>query len=91
MSNQLSMLNDDDEFDQCEGRALINAVQLAKLLSISERTLYRLKAGGHLPPTVNLGGSVRWRVTDIRRWIDGGCKSPKVSKFESTPGMGTLA
>lgn len=41
---------------------LINAKQLATLLSISERTLYRLKSMGELPMPVILGGSVRWRL-----------------------------
>ena len=52
---------------------LINANQFAKLLSISERTLYRLKSTGQLPAPIVLGGSVRWRLKEIRVWIDEGC------------------
>ncbi len=55
---------------------LINANQLADLLSISERTLYRLKSTGQLPKPISLGGSVRWRLTDIRVWIAAGCPKP---------------
>lgn len=55
---------------------LINAQALAKLLSISERTLYRLKSTGELPRPVVLGGSVRWRLDEIRRWISQGCPKP---------------
>ena len=52
---------------------LITANQLADLLNISERTLYRLKSTGVLPQAISLGGSVRWRLTDIRDWIAKGC------------------
>lgn len=55
---------------------LVNARELAKLLSISERTLYRLKSTGELPSPVVLGGSVRWRLTEIRQWIAKGCPRP---------------
>jgi excisionase family DNA binding protein len=55
------------------GVALINAMQLAKLLGISERTLYRLKSTGQLPLPIVLGGSVRWRLTEVRNWIANGC------------------
>ncbi|MDZ4852068.1 MAG: helix-turn-helix domain-containing protein [Pirellulaceae bacterium] len=59
---------------------LITATQLADLLSISERTLYRLKSTGRLPSPLTLGGSVRWRLTDVRDWIAKGCPSPCSSK-----------
>lgn len=55
---------------------LVNARELAKLLSVSERTLYRLKSTGELPPPILLGGSVRWRLSEIRQWIGNGCPRP---------------
>jgi prophage regulatory protein len=55
---------------------LISASQLADLLSISERTLYRLKSIGQLPSPIVLGGSVRWRLAEIREWIAQGCPKP---------------
>ncbi len=71
--------DDDHEADPFKGIALINAVQFAKLLSVSERTLYRLKSSNQLPNPINLGGSVRWRLDDVRRWIDRGCEPPTES------------
>ncbi len=59
---------------------LVNARELAKLLSVSERTLYRLKSTGELPPPILLGGSVRWRLDEIRQWISKGCPRPIKSK-----------
>ena len=61
-------------------RELINANQLADMLSISERTLYRLKSMGQLPKPIVLGGSVRWRLTVVRDWIANGCPTPSVLK-----------
>ncbi len=55
---------------------LITAVQLAELLNVSERTLYRLKSSRRLPRSISLGGSVRWRLSDIRKWIADGCEPP---------------
>jgi excisionase family DNA binding protein len=52
---------------------LITAIQFAQLLNVSERTLYRLKSSGRLPKPIELGGLVRWRLTEIHRWIDQGC------------------
>jgi predicted DNA-binding transcriptional regulator AlpA len=52
---------------------LMDAERLAKALSVSLRTLYRLKGRGYLPDPIRLGGSVRWRSTDIQRWILAGC------------------
>jgi excisionase family DNA binding protein len=52
---------------------LLTADQLAKLLNISIRTLWRLRAGGKLPAPVRLGGSVRWRPVEIEAWLAAGC------------------
>jgi excisionase family DNA binding protein len=59
---------------------LISASQLADILSVSERTLYRLKSIGQLPMPIVLGGSVRWRLTEIREWIAQGCPKPTSHK-----------
>jgi predicted DNA-binding transcriptional regulator AlpA len=55
------------------GVELINATQFARLLGISERSLYRLKNSNQLPPNITLGRSVRWRLSEIRNWIESGC------------------
>jgi len=57
-------------------RLLLSANQVAELLGVSVRTLWRLLSAGKLPAPVRLGGSVRWRNADIRQWIDEGCPPP---------------
>ncbi|MBW3598151.1 MAG: helix-turn-helix domain-containing protein [Planctomycetes bacterium] len=52
---------------------LISAPQLATLLSVSERTVWRLQAAGKLPRPVKIGGQKRWRRSEVDRWIAAGC------------------
>lgn len=47
--------------------------QLAVMLQVSIRTLWRWRSAGRLPAPVRLGGAVRWRLDDVTRWIDDGC------------------
>lgn len=55
---------------------LLSANQVAEMLNISIRTLWRLRAAGKLPAPVRLGGSVRWRIDAIQAWIEAGCPAP---------------
>lgn len=52
---------------------LITAKELAAMLDISIRTIWRRRSDGSLPPPVQIGGSVRWRLADIRQWIAQRC------------------
>ena len=52
---------------------LVNASDVAHLLKISTRTLWRMRSTGQLPLPVRLGGAVRWRLDEIQNWIAAGC------------------
>ena len=52
---------------------LITAAQVAEMLNVSLRTLWRLKSAGKLPAPVRLGGAVRWRTQEVLQWIAEGC------------------
>ncbi|MBN8600628.1 MAG: helix-turn-helix domain-containing protein [Planctomycetes bacterium] len=71
------------------GVELINASQFARLLGISERSLYRLKNTNQLPPNITLGRSVRWRLSEIRAWIESGCAPNESSDKGADLGRGT--
>lgn len=58
---------------------LVPAATVAKMLSISVRSLWRLLSAGRLVPPVRLGRSVRWHVAEVQRWIDAGCLPPSDS------------
>jgi predicted DNA-binding transcriptional regulator AlpA len=51
-------------------RELIGKPELATLLGISTRTLDRLRSKGEVPRAVKIGGSVRWRLRDVRVFLD---------------------
>ena len=50
-------------------RLLVTSSQAAKLLSISERTLFSLAVSGEIP-RIRIGRAVRYSPDDLQRWID---------------------
>lgn len=66
-------MHDANGVDRKDQAALISAARLAGMLSISERTLRRLLDAGKLVRPVRIGRSVRWRLAEVREWIDAGC------------------
>ncbi|WP_350212643.1 helix-turn-helix domain-containing protein [Botrimarina sp.] len=57
---------------------LISAEEVADMLSISTRTVWRLLSTGQMVQPIRIGGSVRWRLGEVCQWIDNGC--PVVTK-----------
>ncbi len=51
---------------------LISAEELAKLMDVSVRTLWRLLSAGKVPQPVRIGRNTRWRLAEIREWIEKG-------------------
>lgn len=51
----------------------VTAAELAQLMRISTRTLWRLLSARKIPEPIRLGGTVRWRIDLIQDWIDQGC------------------
>jgi len=49
---------------------LLRRGQVAELVGLPERTLRRLVSSGAFPRPVALGKSVRWRRSDVTRWVD---------------------
>lgn len=66
-----------DIFGLTEETALITAGELAQLLRVSKRTLWRLRSRGAVPSPLRLGGNVRWPLDQIRNWIARGCPTPE--------------
>ena len=52
---------------------LIPIGQVAAMVAVSRRTISRLADAGKLPPPLRIGGSLRWRLADVRQWIANGC------------------
>ena len=61
---------------------LISAPEVAKILGISARSVWRLHSAGKLISPIRLGGAVRWRRDEILRWIAEGCPLVTTSSEE---------
>ena len=48
---------------------ILNQKQTAKLLTLSERTLERLRVTGTGPRFVRAGRSIRYREIDVETWV----------------------
>jgi len=52
---------------------LLKDSEVAALLGVSRRQVWKLRAASQLPEPVRVGGSVRWREADLAAWMDAGC------------------
>jgi excisionase family DNA binding protein len=49
---------------------LLTIKDVAEILRVDTRTVRRYFSNGVIPPPIILGGSVRWRASDIQKWIN---------------------
>ena len=57
---------------------LLTAQAVADKLSLSRRTIFRMKSSGTICNSITVGqGACRWRKSDIEQWIEWGCCSKK--------------
>lgn len=52
---------------------LLNVKEVAVVLGCSARTVYRLSDAGKMPRLIKLGVLVKWRRSEIEKWIEQGC------------------
>jgi predicted DNA-binding transcriptional regulator AlpA len=52
------------------------------MLSLSARTIWRLRSAGKLPQPVTIGSSVRWLEDDIVSWASMDCPDMKTFEIE---------
>ncbi len=65
---------------------LITVRTVAKMLATSVRSVWRYRSAGRLPKSVNVGSSIRWRMSDIQLWIE--WNLPSQTEFESRKAEG---
>jgi prophage regulatory protein len=53
-------------------KRLITVKELAEMLAISTRHVYRLLDSGQLPKPLKLGAAIRWDYDTICRWLESG-------------------
>lgn len=61
---------------------LITAQDVARLLKVSTRSLWRLRSAGDIPAPIRVGAAVRWRIDEITKWIADGCPKRQARENE---------
>lgn len=56
-------------------RELLSADEAAEMAGVSRRSWWRYVSSGKAPAAIRLGGSVRWRSSELAKWIEAGCPS----------------
>lgn len=51
-------------------RLLLDVRQVAAMLGLSMRTVWRLVSAGEIPPPVKVGRSTRWRQGDLETFVE---------------------
>ncbi len=65
---------------------LIDAAELARMLSVSKPTIWRMREDGKLPPAIALTSQcIRWRRDAVLSWIDAGCPSIDAQTTDGGP------
>lgn len=54
-------------------RVMINARQLAVILQVSPRQVWRMLSAKRVPQPIRIGNVVRWRMAEVEQWIVAGC------------------
>ena len=54
---------------------LIDVEQVAALLDVSPRTVYRMADSGAMPRPRHLNSLVRWSRIELEKWVAAGCPS----------------
>lgn len=65
---------------------LLRVQEVGQRLGVSARQVWKLLAAGRLPAPVRLARSVRWRESDLARFIELGC--PARDEFEAAREVG---
>jgi len=53
---------------------LFSVRNVAELLGISTRQVYRLSDAGKMPRPIKLGGMVRWLKSELDDWLNNRCR-----------------
>ena len=48
---------------------LLTVTEVCDVLKVSRSALYALRYRGEAPPAIKVGRQLRWRRTDLDRWI----------------------
>ena len=61
---------------------LVTVKEVAEMLSVSQRQVWRLNSLSEMPSPIRIGRSVRWDSEVLRNWVSLGC--PDRATFEQS-------
>ena len=62
-----------EQVNQSQQPLAVSAKELAAMLGVSLRQVWRLDSSGMLPNKIRLGGSCKWIRSEIMCWLEHGC------------------
>jgi len=65
MSQQRNLRRDDEPMEP-----LLTAKEMAALLQVHRKRLYRLVESGEAPPSIRIGNEIRFPPRDFRLWLE---------------------
>lgn len=71
--------------------SLLDVSEVADVLGVSTRHVWKMHSSARLPGPVRIGRSVRWRSSDIDQWIAMGCPNRESFEQAATTNPGTGA
>lgn len=57
--------------------ALLSVDQVAAMMQVSVRTVWRMLSAGELIEPLRMRGNTRWRRAELEAWIEAGCPPGK--------------
>lgn len=57
---------------------LLDVRSVAAQMDVSVRKVWQLVSSGGMPAPIRIGRAVRWRESDVNKWIEMGCPSRDV-------------
>lgn len=64
------MIRSNENCDSQIGALLLKVEEVAAMLGLSERTVWRLASSGEFPQPIKLGRSVRWARSTIEKFVE---------------------
>jgi excisionase family DNA binding protein len=56
---------------------LVDTREAARLLKISERTLWGMYTRGQMPRPIRIGRAIRFSLDALKKWVEAGCPTMK--------------
>ncbi|GMV95129.1 MAG: hypothetical protein AMXMBFR82_49070 [Candidatus Hydrogenedentota bacterium] len=59
--------------EQDTAKELLNVKEVADMLDLCQRSVWRMSDAGKMPRPVKLGSRSLWRKRELLSWLDAGC------------------